>query len=134
MDLVGRKLMDGGEAAYRLLEEIETNAEAARASLPDLAEAVWQAAESLRETTEWLVSQDMPARFPAAVPFLRAWARVLGGHFHLTAALAENGEGPRTKLARFYVARMLPEHLGLLAQARAGADDVMCLTPDDLSA
>ena len=33
-------------------------------------------------------------RFAGAVPYLRAWARVLGAHFHLCAALAEGGEGP----------------------------------------
>ncbi len=133
MDLVGRKLMDGGEAAYRILEEIEAGAEAARADQPDLAEAVWSSAETLRETTEWLVAQDMHERFSGAVPFLRAFARVLGGHYHLTAAIAEGGEGARTKLARFYITRMLPEHVALLAQVRAGSADVMGLTPDDLA-
>ncbi|MFZ1725403.1 MAG: acyl-CoA dehydrogenase family protein, partial [Albidovulum sp.] len=63
MDLVGRKLADGGEAAFRLLEEIEADAEAARAVQPDLAEDVWAAAETLRETVEWLVGQEMPDRF-----------------------------------------------------------------------
>ncbi len=45
MDLVGRKLADGGEAAFRLLDEVEAGAEAARAQLPDLAGDVWAAAE-----------------------------------------------------------------------------------------
>ena len=44
-DLVSRKLRDGGEAAGALLDDIEENAEAARANHPDLAEAVWDAAE-----------------------------------------------------------------------------------------
>ena len=52
MDLVGRKMMDGGEAAYRLLDEVEAGAEAARSDLPDLAQAVWDAAETMRETTD----------------------------------------------------------------------------------
>lgn len=79
MDLVGRKLMDGGEAAYALLDEIESTAEAARANHPELAEPVWQATESLREATEWMVAQtEMNNRFAGAVPFLRAFARVLG--------------------------------------------------------
>ena len=133
MDLVGRKLMDGGEAAYRLLEEVESGAESARAIHPQLAEAVWSAAETLRETTEWLVGQGVSERFPGAVPYLRAWARVLGGHFHLTAATAEGYEGARTKLARFYINRMLPDHIALLAQVSAGGDDVMNLTSEDLA-
>ena len=134
MDLVGRKLMDGGEAGARLLDEIEAHAEDARAHLPDLAEPVWQASESLRETMEWLVSQgNMDDRFSGAVPFLRAFARVLGGHLHLKAAMADKG-GAREKLARFYIARLLPEHEALLTHARAGADDLYALTPDELAA
>ncbi|MEL6884497.1 MAG: acyl-CoA dehydrogenase [Pseudomonadota bacterium] len=134
MDLVARKMMDGGEAANRLLDEIEENAEAARGSHPELAEAVWQASESLREATEWLAGQgDLQQRFAGAVPYLKAFARVLGGHFHLMAAMADAG-GPREKLARFYIQRLLPEHAGLLAHATAGADDLFALSADELAA
>ncbi len=134
MDLVGRKMMDGGEAACRLIDEIQTRAEAARATLPDLAEAVWQANESLREATEWLVGQtDMTDRFAGAVPYLRAFARVLGGHLHLSAAMAEP-DGARAALARFYIVRLLPEHIGLLAHAEAGAEGLYALDLDALGA
>ena len=134
MDLVARKMMDGGEAAFRICEEIQAAAEAARARLPDLAEDVWAAAETLREATELLVGQDMNDRFAGAVPFLRAFARVLGGHFHLKAALAEGGQGPRTTLARFFIKRMLPEHAAALAHAREGAEGLYALSPEDLVA
>ncbi|WP_306116849.1 MULTISPECIES: acyl-CoA dehydrogenase [unclassified Roseovarius] len=135
MDLVARKLMDGGDAANALLDEIEAQAEAARAGLPDLAEPVWQASETLREALDWMVSQDdLNQRFAGAAPFLKAFARVLGGHFHLAAAIAEKGDGPRTKLARFYITRALPEHAGLLAHATAGADDLYALSAEELSA
>ena len=132
MDLVGRKMMDGGDAAFRLLDEIEAGAEAARAALPDLAQAVWSAGETLREATEWLLEQDMDTRFAGAVPYQRAFARVLGGHLHLKSALA--GDAPRRALARFYVQSLLPEHTGLLAQVREGAGSVLGLSPDDLAA
>lgn len=132
MDLVARKMMDGGDAAFALLDEIEAAAEAAKAAMPDLAEPVWQAAETLRETTEWLVTQDMTDRFAGAVPYLRAFARVLGGHYHLTAAL--QGDGTRKRLATFYIKRILPEHAGLLAHVREGGDDLMAITLDDLVA
>ncbi|WP_439155462.1 acyl-CoA dehydrogenase [Yoonia sp.] len=133
MDLVARKLMDGGEAAFRLLEEIEQGAEAAKADHPELSNAVWQAAETLRETTEWLVDQnDLNERFAGAVPYLRAFARVLGGHAHLASAVA--GDPSRQRLAAFYIKRLLPEHAGLLAHVREGADDLMAITNDDLAA
>jgi len=131
MDLVACKMMDKGDAAFALMDEIEAAAEAAKATLPDLAEPVWQSCESLREATEWLVAQDMTGRFAGAVPYLRAFARVLGGHFHLAAALQD--DGARKRLATFYIKRLLPEHAALLAHVREGADDLMAITVDDLA-
>ena len=139
MDLVGRKMADGGEAAFALIDEIEHGAGAAKSALPGMAEAVWEAAAELREATEWLLAHEDPReRFAGAVPYLRAFARVLGGHFHLRAAMAEigagGGGGPRNHLAAFYIGRMLPEHQGLLAESRAGAAGLFALGPDDLAA
>ena len=134
MDLVARKMMDGGEAANRLLDEIEADAEAARETFPNMADALWQASETLREATDWLTEQsNMDTRFAGAVPYLRAFARVLGAHMHLKAALADKG-GPREKLARFYILRLLPEHVGLLAHAQAGEADLFALSADELAA
>ncbi|CAN0597104.1 unnamed protein product, partial [Ectocarpus sp. 12 AP-2014] len=134
MDLVARKMMDGGDAAYRMLDEIEAEAEEARVPLPDLAGPVWNAAESLREVTEWMVSQDLTDRFSGAAPYLRAFARVLGAHYHLKAAMSEGDAGARTSLAQFYITRLLPEHTGLLAAVRVGSDGLFDLSPDDLAA
>ena len=134
MDLVARKMMDGGDVAWRLLDEIEGNAEAVRAEFPLMAGAVWEAAETLREATEWLVAQkDMNERFAGAVPYLRAFARVLGGHYHLKTAMADGGKGPRSQLARFFIGRLLPEHAALLVHAKAGAEGLYAISVDDLS-
>ncbi|MEP1200391.1 acyl-CoA dehydrogenase [Tateyamaria sp.] len=133
MDLVARKMMDGGDAANLILDEIEAAAEAARDTLPDLAEPVWQASESLRETTEWLVKQDHRTRFAGAVPYLRAFARVLGGHVHLMSAVAD-ADGARRKVAAFYIQRLLPEHGSLLAQTQAGDQDLFGMTPEEFAA
>ncbi|KZX94732.1 MULTISPECIES: acyl-CoA dehydrogenase [unclassified Sulfitobacter] len=134
MDLVARKMMDGGEAATRLLDEIEAAAEDARETFPNMADAVWQATETLREATEWLTSQeDLNARFAGAVPYLRGFARVLGGHLHLKAAMADRG-GAREKLARFYIQRLLPEHVGLLAHAQAGDAELYAMSAEELAA
>ncbi|HHL20825.1 MAG TPA: acyl-CoA dehydrogenase [Aliiroseovarius sp.] len=138
MDLVGRKLSDGGEAACALMDEIARGTEAGRAHLPDLAQAVWDATENLRETTEWMVTQgDREERFAGAVPYLEGFALVLGAHYHLQSALAEIGaegaDGPRAGLARFHITRLLPAHAGLLQQARVGRAGLYALTPEELA-
>ncbi len=135
MDLVGRKLMDGGEAAFALLDEMQAKLEAARFDLPDLVEPVWQATECLRETIDWMLEQsDMTERFAGSVAFLRAFARILGGYYHLCAALGEDSHGSRTKMARFYVKSMLPEYVSLLEQSRQGSADLYAISLDELSA
>jgi alkylation response protein AidB-like acyl-CoA dehydrogenase len=131
MDLVARKMMDNGDAAYRLIDEVQAEAELARTGQPDLATAVWTAAEALREATEALVAMPLNDRFAGAVPYLRAFARVLGGHFHLKAAVSD---ADRVALAQFAIKRLLPEHSGLLAQVREGAAGVYAVTAEVLSA
>lgn len=133
MDLVARKMMDGGEMAFRLLDEVEAGAEAARSTLGPLADAVFDAAETLREATEWLVEQDMQTRFAGSVPYQSAFARVLGAHYHLTSAKAEGGSGPRTELARFYIERLLPDHAANLVAAKAGAEGLYSLSVEELA-
>jgi alkylation response protein AidB-like acyl-CoA dehydrogenase len=131
MDLVGRKLSDGGDAAFRLIDEVQRAAEAARVHLPDLAGEVWQASEALRETTEVLLALPLNDRFAGAAPYLRGFARVLGGHVHLLAALADPARLP---LARVMIRRLLPEHQSLFAAAREGANGLYALTDEDLAA
>lgn len=133
MDLVGRKLADGGEAAFQLIDQIETLSEAMRLELPDLAGLVWDAAETLREATEWMLAQDMDARASGAFPYMMAFARVLGAEAHLRAAIADKN-GPRHRLAALYIKRLLPEHKSLLDEARAGSTDLFALTTEELLA
>ncbi len=123
MDLVGRKLADGGTAAMTLLDEILDGAKAAQASEPELAHQVWQAAETLREATLELLERDLPERFSGAVPYLSAFARVLGAAYHALAAM----RGGNAALARVYINRILPHYTGDLAAARAGLADLEAL-------
>jgi len=135
MDLVGRKLMDGGDAATALLDEIADFTKSCGKINPELCRALLEAIEGLRETTDWMLQQgDFNHRFAGAVAYLRAFARILGAYFHLRAAHAETGEGQRTRLARFYMNSLLPEYIGLLAQASQGADDLYAIKAEDLVA
>ncbi len=130
LDLVGRKMMDGGEAAFRLIDEIQQGAEAARPQYPDLATPLWNAAEALREATESLLQSPPADRGAAAVPYQSAFARVLGCHYHLRAALSD---AARLPLARFALRRLLPEHAALLAQAREPMAEVLAIKPEALA-
>ena len=128
MDLVARKMMDGGAAMFALLDEVDATAAAGDHA------GLAAASKALRAATETLVGMEMNDRFAGAVPYLMAVARVLGGHYHLKASLAEGREGTRSKLARFFLARLLPEAHGLLAQALAGSEDVYALSADEFAA
>ena len=135
MDLVGRKLMDGGKAAKSLLDETFDTTKSYAKVEPELTELLSNAIQSLRETTDWMLLQtDLNQRFAGAVPYLRAFARVMGGFYHLSSAVNECRNGPRTKIAKFYIKNLLPEHIGLLAQATQGADDIYALDVEDLVA
>jgi acyl-CoA dehydrogenase len=131
MDLVGRKLSDGGDVAFRLIAAVQATASAARAMAPDLAGEVWQSAETLREATEALIAQSPADRGAGAVPYLRAFALVLGAEAHLKAALADPARAP---LAAVMVRRLLPATAGLLAQTRDGAAGLFALSQGDLAA
>jgi len=130
MDLVGRKLADGGRAVLALIDAVSVAAGEARGTLPDLAAPVWEAAETAREATERLLEQGVEARFAVAMAYLRGLARVLGGHYHLQAALSG---GAHEALARAYIRRLLPEHGPLLAQAGIGGADLYALGVAELA-
>jgi len=134
MDLVGRKMADDGAAALARIEEVrETTRRAGAAGLGALANPLAAAAEALATGTRALLEQGLEDRFAGAVPYLGAFARVLGAEYHLRAALAEGGAGQRTALARVHVERLLPAHAAKLAEAGAGAEALMALSPEALS-
>ncbi|WP_371155226.1 acyl-CoA dehydrogenase [Jannaschia sp. 2305UL9-9] len=121
MDLVGRKLMDGGAAAFAILDDLSgTNHEGLDAAIA-----------ALRDLTEWLVAQDMQDRFAGAVPYLAAFARVLGAAYHLRAAEADTSRAP---VARVATARLLPEAMAEMAKARSGAEALYAVSSDVIAA
>ncbi|GAA5077950.1 acyl-CoA dehydrogenase family protein [Roseibacterium beibuensis] len=129
MDLTGRKMMDGGAAAFAVIDEIEAEAKAAGAR----GELLAATAAELLAATERMVALDLNDRFAGAVAYQHAFALTLGGLYHLRAALAE-GEGPRTRLAQSFMARQMAAVPGLLAEAGLGAADLYALSAEDLVA
>ncbi|MDO5657789.1 MAG: acyl-CoA dehydrogenase [Paracoccus sp. (in: a-proteobacteria)] len=127
MDLVGRKMMDGGAAAQALLDEVMDAARQHSGICPQRVELIWKSAQALSETTQRLIERGTEDRFAGAVPYLRAFARVLGAYFHLRAAAT--GDETRLILARIYVDRVLPQCRADLIEVEAGFADLRDL-PD----
>jgi alkylation response protein AidB-like acyl-CoA dehydrogenase len=127
MDLVGRKMADGGLAIHALIDAVE-----AEAADHPMGAPVAAMAASLRAATAAMLAMDLNDRFGGAMPYLMGFARVLGALYHLRAAAA--GDRARGALARFYIDRLLPEAQGSFAQAGQGASGLYDLSPDDLAA
>ena len=133
MDLVGRKLMDGGKAAFSIIDEVQETIKQCPVDFLSIANEVQRASEALSKTIKWMCEQkNINDRFAGAVPFLNAFGRVLGGYFHLKSAIQEGHNGPRTKLARFYIFNLMPEYLGLLNQAKQGCDGLYSFSAAEL--
>ncbi|MDO5604612.1 MAG: acyl-CoA dehydrogenase [Paracoccus sp. (in: a-proteobacteria)] len=126
MDLVGRKMADGGTAAQSLLDEIMDNTRASSHICPRRVEEIWTAAQTLSEFTASLIEMPAADRNAGAVPYLAAFARVLGAHYHLRAAIA--GGADELALMRIHVDRVLPAYRADLVAAGAGAADLMAIS------
>ena len=139
LDLVGRKMMDDGAVAFGLLDEMALSAAAAasdllaagRSAAADLSAPVLGAVAALRAATVTLLAQSAEDRAGAAVAYQRAFAQVLGAHFHLMAAVADEARLP---LARFAVTRLLPRHAAWLEEARHGSSGLSDLSEQALCA
>jgi len=111
LDLVGRKMMDGGAEALALITEMAAKGHTALAP----------ALKGLTEATHHLLAQSSLDRAGAATAYLRAYAQVLGAYYHLEAAAHDPS---RAGLARFTVTRLLPRAKAWLAEARMGSSDL----------
>lgn len=127
MDLVGRKMADGGAAVHALIDAVAAEAQGDPMGAP-----VAAMAGQLRVATDAMLGMDLNDRFGGAVPYLMGFARVLGAIYHLRAA--QSGGVRPMALARFYLDRLLPEAAGHFAQAGHGAKGLYDLSAEDLCA
>ncbi|TQS71435.1 acyl-CoA dehydrogenase [Rhodobacteraceae bacterium] len=118
LDLVGRKLRDGGKVALQLMAEVRADAQTAPTQLTAQADLVRRAAEAVTRAVEWLCQQPRTERAAGAMAFARAFGLVLGAQAHVRAARLDPD---RCALAAIYIARLLPRHAACLAQMYAGA-------------
>ena len=134
MDLVGRKLADGGKSLEALIAELEASASECRSADGRLAEMLLSEIARFRKTMRWILEQgDMNSRFAGSRSFLRALALLLGADFHLRALVAESGRGRRAALARVYFRRFVPFISSYCDEAEAGDSDLYAISADELA-
>ena len=59
MDLVGRKLMDGGKAAFSIIDEVQETIKQCPVDFSSIANEVQRASEALSKTIEWMCEQKL---------------------------------------------------------------------------
>ena len=145
-DLVGRKtLRDGGEAARRILAEIEDLARACAAhsdrALAAIGRALSEAARAMKDAVGWVVAQggeDPTTTYAGAVPYLTLCGVVTGGWQMARAARIarerlDAGDGnaafhaAKIATARFYAETLLPQAQAHLHAMTAGSAAALAL-------
>lgn len=132
-DLVGRKLtQDGGAALLALIAEMRGEAEHA-----DLQRLI----DACEEVTHHLLGAGQDDRLAGSYPFLTMLSvAVCGWLMEAQGRIAARGEGDPAFLAmkraaaRFYVAQIVPEALGLKAAAMAPAEMLYTVTAETFAA
>jgi alkylation response protein AidB-like acyl-CoA dehydrogenase len=132
-DLVGRKLnMDGGATLTTLLARMKADAQ--DAGLIALIDAC-------AEVTQHMLASEMDDRLAGSYPFLTMVATaVCGWLMEAQGRIAAGAEGDpaflamKAAAARFYVAQILPEAMGLKAAAMASAEVLYVVQADTFAA
>jgi alkylation response protein AidB-like acyl-CoA dehydrogenase len=132
-DLVMRKLPLGhGAVAGEFIGEMDATAQHAEGSederLQVLGASLRKGIEVLRETTNYMLAQIKSAPddcLAGAVPYLRLFGTVAGGHFLLRAAIGaasdnQSSASARLEIATFYAAHILAPACALDAAIMAG--------------
>ncbi len=133
MDLVSRKMADGGAAARALLAEVAETVDRLEQVDPDMAAKMRSAVAEMTEATDWMVAQsDLNDRFAGAVEYLRAFALTRGGHYLARAALVDADTGDRMALLTFFVRHEMSQIAGLCSAAGSGASLLYSLDTDVL--
>jgi len=139
LDLVGRKLaMDGGALPRRFFALVRAELAAAGAGNADLAGPVADALDRLEAATARLGAAGAAAAAGGATDYLRFFALVALGWMWVRMAAAARARGDaatplerrKIEVARFFVARLLPQTLALEATLAADAGVLMALPPE----
>ena len=127
MDLVNRKLSDGGQAGSSLIEEFkrtEKLCEEIGVISDSLIKEFRCARLDLSKALKWMLdAENLNERYAGATPFLRAFGLMLGAHYLLKAASISQ-DPRRIELAQFYVEHILPESCAANKSACRGSGSI----------
>ena len=144
IDLVTRKLPLGGGSVIKayLAELRRTVDEVTRSNRPEfgaMAERLAAAVEALTEASLWMGEQlttNPEAALAGATPYLRLLGLTAGGCYLANGALrsSRDGDGRHAALARFFAEQFATAAPGLALSVTAGADAILGVPPQDLTA
>jgi hypothetical protein len=149
IDLVSRKLpLRGGEVVEGYIAELKATADQVRASNQSafgrMGDRLVEAVAALGEATAWIgkMLQDNPeAALAGATPYLRLFGLTAGGTYLARGALAAASDGSltgdpmvRVALARFFAENLAVAAPGLAETVTGGADAILAVEPERLSA
>ncbi|MBY8976317.1 acyl-CoA dehydrogenase [Rhodobacteraceae bacterium NNCM2] len=138
MDLVGRKLADGGAAARAIFAEIGETASACAAAggrMTAVGNMLGQALNTAVEATDHLLAApEINDRFAGATAYLRMLALTLGTHYFAKGALLAPDDKPRQVMAQFFAAQFAPQAVALGPAVCQGASLLYALDEEQLSA
>ena len=147
MDLAGRKLsINGGRAPKAFLEDAKAllAGEASDDAMAAFVEPMKAAVNSLQLATDWIMAnraENPQNTGAAAVDYCRLfgvvalglqWVKMARVSLDTLAAGTDEADFYENKLivGRYYMARSLTEHAGLLARIQSGAEPVMALAAE----
>ena len=120
MDLVGRKLHDGGRHAISIGGYQKTEMMAFKHSIEET-DLLTTSRIKLGKAIDWMsAAQNLNERYAGALPFLKAFGYVLGGHYLLKSALMSD-QREKHVLAKYYLKQMLPIASPLLDSSTQGS-------------
>ena len=145
IDLVTRKLpLGGGKVMEAYLAELQATVEHVKASnqpaFGRMGQRLGEAVSALTEATVWMgkaLATNQNAALAGATPYLRLFGIAAGGHYLARGALAaaRDGDGvPHIALARFFAENLCVQAQGLADTVTGGADSILSVAPDRLSA
>ena len=127
MDLVNRKLSDGGAAGFSLIDEfLETENICNEMNIvkPEIIQEFREARLNLFMAMNWMVNSDnINERYAGATPFLKAFGLILGAHYLLKGTI-KSEDLQRIELAQFYIEHILPESHSAIKSACRGSQSI----------